>query len=244
MKKLLILFLLSSAALVSKAQEVDFTMKMPLNKPFKSVTTMKMDIDGEQSMIMDIVMKSTVNVSKYEDLNYTFENTTDAIKVDMDAGMMTISYDSETPSDDPMAAMMAAQFEKMIGKKMTMITNNKGKMITMEGVEGADNAFENFAMTTTYPDKPVKPGDTWTSESTNKGIKTKAVNKYVGKTAEGYQVETTGEMFNESETKIGTMNSTYIADPETLFTKTANMKMEMEVEGSKVISDISLTVLK
>ncbi|MGX1641692.1 MULTISPECIES: DUF6263 family protein [Sphingobacterium] len=244
MKKLLILFLLTSAALVTKAQEVDFTMKMPLNKPFKSVTNMKMDIEGEQSMIMDMVMKSTINVSKYESPNYTMENTTDAIKVDMDAGMMTISYDSEKPSDDPTAAIMAAQFEKLLGKKMTIITSDKGKMISMEGVEGTDSSFENFAMTTTYPDKPVKPGDTWTSESTNKGIKTKAINKYVGKTAEGYQVETTGEMFNDSDTKIGTMSSTYIADTETLFTKSATIKMQMDVEGQKVTSDITMTVLK
>src|SRR5690606_26492951 len=136
MKKLFVLFLLSSATLSIKAQEVDFKMKLPLNQPYKSSVTMKMDVDGQQSMIMDMATKSTITATKLEGVNYTFENTVDAVKVDMDAGMMTVSYDSENPSEDPTSAMMGAQFEKMIGKKMIMVTSDKGKLISSEGIEG------------------------------------------------------------------------------------------------------------
>ena len=88
MKKLIILFLLASAAIKTQAQEVDFKMNLPLNQPWNAVTTMKMDIDGEQAMIMDIVTKSTITATTLEANNYTLENVTDAVKMDMDAGMM------------------------------------------------------------------------------------------------------------------------------------------------------------
>lgn len=219
-------------------------MKLPLNQPFKSAVTMKMDIDGEQSMIMDMATKSTITATKLEASNYTFENVTDAIKVDMDAGMMTVSYDSENPSEDPTSAMIGAQFEKMIGKKMIMVTSDKGKLISSEGIEGMENAFDNMGMTATYPDKPVKPGDTWSSEVEAKGVKTSANNKFIGKNADGYQVEAIGEMKDESGTKIGNFNANYTVDPETFFTKTANIKMEMEVQGQKIITEMVMNVTK
>ena len=244
MKKLFVLFLLSSATLSIKAQEVDFKMKLPLNQPYKSSVTRKMDVDGQQSMIMDMATKSTITATKLEGVNYTFENTVDAVKVDMDAGMMTVSYDSENPSEDPTSAMMGAQFEKMIGKKMIMVTSDKGKLISSEGIEGIENAFDNMGMTATYPDKAVKPGDTWPSEVETNGIKTQATNKFVGKTDEGYQVESVGEMKDTSDTKIGNFSATYIVDPQTFFTKSANIKMDVEVEGQKVVTDMVMTVTK
>ena len=50
---------------------------------------------------------------------------TDAVKMDMDAGMMTMSYDSENPSDHPMSAMLGAQMENLIGKTITLVTSDE-----------------------------------------------------------------------------------------------------------------------
>lgn len=246
MKKLFVLFMFSTAVICTKAQEVNFKLKMPLNQPLKSVVTMKMDMEGEQSMIMDMVTKSTIAATKFENQNYTFENITDAIKMDMDAGVMTMSYDSEKPTEDPMAEMLAAQMKPLIGKKITMILDEKGKMIetNTDEIEGSENPYENMGMTATYPDKPVKVGDTWTSEAENKGMKTKLTNKYVAKTADGHVVETAGDLFNEKEEKIGTMKSTYTVDPETFFTKTATVNMEMDAEGQKVKMNMQMDIQK
>jgi len=244
MKKLFVLFLLSSAAFVSKAQEVDFKIKLPLNQPYKAVTTIKMDMDGEQSMIMDMVMKSTITATKFENSNYTMENVTNAVKMDMDAGMMTMSYDSENPSDDPTSEMLGAQMGKVIGQKITMINSERGKVVSSETPEGIENAFDNMGMTASYPEKPVKPGDTWPVETTQKGIKTVANSKYIGKNAEGHQIETVGELFDEEDNKIGTFTSNYIIDPETFFSKSGTMKMNMDLEGQKIVTDLTMTVTK
>ena len=117
MKKILLLFVLSAAALSSKAQQVNFKINVPLNSAYQSVTTMKTDLDGAQSMIMDMVVKNTLTNTKQEGGNFTFQSITNAVKVDMDAGMMTMSYDSENPSDDQMSKMLAGEMDKLIGKR-------------------------------------------------------------------------------------------------------------------------------
>lgn len=246
MKNLIFLFLLTAAGLTTQAQEVDFKMDLPLNQPWKAVTTMKMDIDGEQAMIMDIVTKSTITATALEANNYTLENVTDAVKMDMDAGMMTMSYDSENPTDDPMSAMLGAQMENLIGKTITLVTSDKGELISSsadeEDGEDLNNGFENMAMTAVYPDSPVKPGDTWNTENSANGMTTNAVNKFVGSDQEGHQLETTGELFDGDNNPIGTVNGTYTVDPKTFYTKQANLKMEMEVEGQKIITDVLMTI--
>lgn len=207
---------------------------------------MKMDIDGEQAMIMDIVTKSTITATALEANNYTLENVTDAVKMDMDAGMMTMSYDSENPTDDPMSAMLGAQMENLIGKTITLVTSDKGELISSsaneEDREELNNGFENMAMTAVYPDSPVKPGDTWNTENSANGMTTNAVNKFVGSDQEGHQLETTGELFDGDNNPIGTVNGTYTVDPKTFYTKQANLKMEMEVEGQKIITDVLMTI--
>lgn len=245
MKKLFLLFIVAAATTTLQAQEVDFKLNLPLNEPWKAVTTMKMDIDGEQAMIMDIVTKSTVTATALDAKNYTFENVTNAVKMDMDAGMMTMSYDSENPSDDPMSAMLGAQMEELIGKTVTLVTSERGKLISSSDEEeenDMNNGFESLAMTAIYPDNPIKPGDTWTTENSANGMTTKAVNKFVGSNQEGHQLETSGELYDGDDNQIGTVNGTYTVDPETFFTRNADLKMEMEVEGQKIITDVQMTI--
>ena len=247
MKKLFILFLLTAATIQSQAQEVDFKLNVPLNEAMRAVTTMKMDIDGEQPMIMDIVTKSTITTTAHEGSNYTFANVTDAVKMDMDAGMMTMSWDSENPSDDPMSAMLGSQMENLIGQTITIVTSDKGKLISTSADDeenSMNSGFENLAMTATYPDKPVKPGDSWDTESTTNGMTTKATNTFIGSNDQGHELETSGELFDDEDNKVGTITGTYTIDPETHYTTIATLKMELEVEGQKIVSDVQLTVEK
>ena len=247
MKKLFILFLLTAATIQSQAQEVDFKLNVPLNEAMRAVTTMKMDIDGEQPMIMDIVTKSTITTTAHEGSNYTFANVTDAVKMDMDAGMMTMSWDSENPSDDPMSAMLGSQMENLIGQTITIVTSDKGKLISTSADDeenSMNSGFENLAMTATYPAKPVIPGDSWDTESTANGMTTKATNTFIGSNDQGHELETSGELFDDEDNKVGTITGTYTIDPETHYTKIATLKMELEVEGQKIVSDVQLTVEK
>ena len=246
MKKLLVLFLLSSAAFYTKAQQVEFKINVPLNKPFKQTTVMKTDVEGEQSIIMDMNMKNTVTGVKKDGVNFVFESVTDAIKMDMDAGMMTMSYDSENPSEDPMTKMLGAEMEKLIGKKMVMTITEKGKLVDVAMPDGVDTpagqSMESMGMTASYPDHAVNPGDTWNSEIDSKQTKIKALNKYIGKDAEGYIIESTGDVFTPSDEKIGSFTSKYVLDEKTHYTKGANMKMDMNAQGQKVVLEMNISV--
>jgi hypothetical protein len=51
-------------------------------------------------------------------------------------------------------------------------------------------------------------------------------------------------MKGEGDAKIGNFNANYIVDPVTFFTKSATIKMDMEVEGQKVSTDMIMSVTK
>lgn len=242
MKKLLILFLLTAGTLSSNAQSIEFKYNIPLNKVYKTITTMKMDVDGTQSMVMDIITKGTMTATKLEKDLYTLESVATAIKIDMDMGIATGSYDSENPSDDEMSQALGAQMGNVIGKKITIVQNNKGKIIPdttkSEDPSGFTDAFKNIGMTNIFPDKPVKPGDTWESEVNNDKQKFKLVNKYVEKTSEGHHIQSTGEILNDTSEKTGTFTADYVLDPKTHFTISSNIKLDLEVEGQKVKTDM------
>lgn len=246
MKKLLVFFLLSSAAYYTQAQEVEFKINVPLNKAYQQISVIKTDVEGEQSLIMDMNIKGTISGTKKEAGNYFFESITDAIKMDMDAGMMTMSYDSENPSDDEMSKMLGSELSKLVGKKTLMTMSDKGKLIKLEMPEGiseqAAGSMESMGMTASYPDRAVKPGDTWDSEATTDQVIVKSSNKYIEKNADGYIIESTGDVLSLDGQKVGTFVSSYTLDADTHFTKKAIMKMNMNAEGQKVSMDYNITI--
>jgi len=248
MKKLLILFLMTCTAAASYAQSVDFKLNLPLNKPYKMVMVMKMDMDGAQSVIMDMNTKSTITFTKLEDRNYTQETVNDAIKMDMDAGMVTMSYDSENPTDDPMSQMLASEMDKLVGKKITVVMSDKGALISSDASDEDEtnaNPLGDMAITASFPDHPVKPGDTWESEVDVKNEMTiKSTNKYVSKTAEGHLIESSGEMFNKENESMGTLTGQSIVHPKTFFTQSATMKMEMLVQGQSIKMDMQMNIVE
>ena len=246
MKKLLFLLLIACTATSSYAQSVDFKLNLPLNKPYKMATIMKMDMDGAQSIIMDMNTKSTITFTKKEGSNYTQETVNDAIKMDMDAGMMTMSYDSENPTDDPTSKMFGAEMDKVIGKKITVVMNDKGQLISTDSeVDEQTNAnpLGDMAMTASFPEHPIKPGDSWESEVDVKDQMTiKSTNKFISKTAEGYLIESVGELFDKENESIGNLTSTSVLNPKTFFTQSATMNMEMTVQGQVIKLDLQMNL--
>ena len=80
---------------VSAQEAVNFKLNPEIGKPIQMNMLMKTDIDGPQSVIMDMKIKMETLPAKKENENFIFENVIKAIKADIDAGMMTVSYNSE-----------------------------------------------------------------------------------------------------------------------------------------------------
>ena len=119
------------------------------------------------------------------------------IVMNINTGGMNINYDSDKPLDtaDVMSATFAKTLGNMKGSEFVFIMNGKGEVGSVTGMNemwqrmssGEDNSMsngmgnpfneENFkqnmqAAFGSYPDKPVKPGDSWTktTTTTNAGI--------------------------------------------------------------------------
>jgi hypothetical protein len=123
--------------------------------------------------------------------------TISKIVMNINTGGMNMNYDSDKPMDtaDVMSATFAKTLGNMKGAQFGFTMNGKGEIGSVTGINeivqhmssGDDNSMgsemgnpfneENFkqnmqAAFGSYPDKPVKPGDSWkkTTTTTNAGI--------------------------------------------------------------------------
>src|SRR5690606_30820324 len=136
-----------------------------IGKPIQMNMLMKTDIDGPQSVIMDMNMKMEMLPAKKEKENFIFENVIKAIKADIDAGMMTVNYNSEEESTDETAKILDEQLYKIIDQTFSSSIYEKGKTIDIDlpasfAPQGLDaSSFSN--MSPSFPQKAVPLGESW-----------------------------------------------------------------------------------
>lgn len=233
------------------AQEpIDFKINPEIGKPLRFDMLMKTDVDGSQSVIMDMNMKMEVLPVKKEDENFTMENVIKAVKVDLNAGMMTVSYDSETESDDETAKMLGAEFSKIIDQKITTTVSEKGKTEDIDvpgsfSAQGFDpSTFSNISPS--FPEKAVKPGESWnsTTEMDEHPLisEMKMTSTYREENVDGYIIDVKGTIMDNSDNEIGTISGDYTLDKKTLFTKSSAIKTTIEAQGAKIVSDVEMNM--
>lgn len=228
---------------------VDFKLNPEIGKPLNIDMIVKTDIDGPQSIIMDMNMKMTMTPTKNENEQFTIESVTNGIKVDVDAGMMTMTYNSAEEPKDEMSKMLAEQFSKIIGQTITIVLTPKGKPVQVllpDGLaEGIDKtAFSNIS--TPLPEEPVSPGSTWqsTAEMENNPFisKTETTSTFREETTDGFVIDVTGKLLDKTANEIGTLAGSYTLDKQTLFTKSSQIKTSIEAQGAKIVSDVTMNV--
>ncbi|WDF68795.1 DUF6263 family protein [Sphingobacterium oryzagri] len=249
MKKYFITGVAICIGFVSFAQKaVDFKLNPEIGKPIHIDMLVKTDVDGPQSVIMDMTMNMLMTPTEKQDENFKIESVTKTIKVNVDAGMMTMSYDSEKEAEDEMSKMLASQFSKIIDQTITIILTPKGKPVDVvlpEGLaQGMDKAaFSNIS--TPLPDAPVAVGATWenTAEMGNNPLisKTETTSTFKAENADGYVIDVIGKMLDDSANEVGSISGTYTLDKKTLFTKSGQIKTAIEAQGAKIVSDVTIT---
>ncbi|MBD1421122.1 DUF6263 family protein [Sphingobacterium chuzhouense] len=251
MKRLFITGLALCIGFLTFAQEtVDFRLNPEIGKPLQLKMLMKTDVDGPQSVIMDMNMKMELLPAKKENENFTLENVIKAIKADIDAGMMTISYNSEEEATDETTKMLGQQFSKIIDQKISSVVTEKGKTIDIDlppsfAAQGFDaSSFSN--MSPSFPDKAVAPGESWenTAEIADNPLfsKIEMTSTFREESADGYIIDIVGKMLQETGGEIGIMSGSYTLDKQTHFTKSSSIKTTIEAQGAKIISDVEMTV--
>lgn len=247
MKKFLSTLVFSAAILWnSQAQDkVTFRLNPEQGKTIPMEMIMKTDIVGAQNIIMDMTMKMNMTATQVADTAITFESKYTAIKTDVDAGLMTISYDSSKEPANEMEQMVASQFKSILENSLTIVMDKQANVVQMDFPNVNDQVFDKSSMqsmSVALPEKAIAIGETWetSTEMDKLGASVTMKNTLVEKNAEGYKIDVNGVIKSAEGADIGTITGVYILDPKTHFTKSSNMSTSIEMQGNKIVTSVVL----
>ena len=220
-------------------QKVLFKLAPENNKPIKYEMINKMDIDGPQTLIMDMIMHMDLTYVETGDTSINVSGKYSYAKVDLDAGMMTASYDSSKEPTTDMEKMFAQQFKPLLENTLTYSMNKFGKINDVDFPNVSDQLFDKSSVNSfgvTYPTNPIAVGDSWTSENTMEQMGVKAKGKYtlVEKTAAGYKIDSDVILEDASGTSVGTSKGHFIVHPKSFITVSSSTVTSIEMQGASI----------
>lgn len=244
------LFIASAVLLSAQAQEkVTFKLNPEKGKVVPLQMIMKSDIEGAQSMIMDMTMKMNMVATDISATSIKYEAKYTQLKTDVNVGMMTISYDSSKEPSNQLEETMATQLKPLLENTLTITMDRNAKVTDMDFPNVPDQAFDRSSiqgMSVAFPDRPLAVGDSWMSEITLPQLNAKGQTKntFTEKNSEGYKISIAGTYTNDTGKEIGTMSGYYILDPKTFFTKSSIVNTSIEMQGNKITSSVELKEIK
>lgn len=155
---------------------IELKFNIPNGSKFMYSTSLKQKVQMMgQNMTMNMVMDYLYNITGAENNNKNLSVSYDRIQMEMDApGMGLTKYDSK---DETAKDPSGGAFKNMVGKAFTMTVSPDGEIVNIDGLKdilptGAAGFDENTMKQTMqmsfnfYPDKPVKPGESWNKKTT------------------------------------------------------------------------------
>lgn len=243
----LIALILSISTILQAQEKIRFKLNPKLNEPIKYEMITKIDMSGAQDIMMDMHMDMTLTATMIKDTSIILESKYSRIKMDLDAGLMLVSYDSDAEGQSEMSQTIGAQLEPLLKNNIIIEMGLNGKVKNSKLPDGIGQAFdksnlENIAAN--FPENEIKIGDSWnTGQIVAQGsMNSEITNTFIEKTTEGYKIDFKGVILNESANEIGKMTGHYIIDPITFFTKSMVSNGEFEIEGQKIITSTEFKV--
>lgn len=245
MKKLIVLICLFTASTVfTYAQEkVTFRYNPTVGEKISYLSTMHMDVEADQSIIMDMTMKMFQNTTEKDANNvYSVVSQIESIKVDMNMGMMMVSYDSEDPDDsNPVAQQMGEQFSSFLNKDINLKIDEKAEVVDISDLEGFAGIGDLKSMfsTATFPEQAVAEGESWDMSITNEqlGMDVKYILTYVGKENGLIRVNVESNPDSEVEGAASITVAGYnLYDPATFVVIKSDITSTIEAPGATVIN--------
>lgn len=264
---------------MKKGDSFDYTMNMDM--------TMKQEMMGQQvdvstAMQMGYLFEVTGDSAGWKQVSATISK----VAMDMNAGGMQIKVDSDDPATDSTNPMgiVGKVFGAMKGGQFSFTINEKGevgavtgmkemmqRIIQNSGIDNPDMMMASFGKSfdeqqfrqnlqqsfSVYPDKPVKPGDTWkrTLNMNNNGVQMKLDNTYtlVGVNGDDAELKVASVISSDADSSsvMGMqveMNGTMDGNMHYLLesglpqqgTMDMNMNMKMTGEGMDVPMDMKM----
>lgn len=250
MKKTLSTIFISFLAFGAFAQQkVLFKLAPENNKPIKYEVINKMDVDGPQTLIMDMQMHLDLTFSEANDtlLNVTGKYT--YAKMDLDAGMMAASFDSSKEPQTDMEKAFSAQFMPLLENTLTYTMNKSGKVLDVDFPNVSEQIFDKSSinsMGVTYPAHPIAVGESWTSESGMEqlGVTAKAKYTVLEKAAEGYKIDSDVVLEDATGNSVGTVKGYFIVHPKTFVTVASSTETSLSMQGATIKSTNDLKIIQ
>lgn len=224
-----------SIASDESGEKVLIRLKPKVGDKQQTLMTMEMDAKEGKAMKMNISGKMDLEVASKEGDLFVYNMKYQSVKVNMDAGGMQFSYDSDKKDQDVMGSMVGKQFEPMLKNWITLKMTDRGvvKEISLKGVNSTKDLGDFGAISLPLPEGPVGVGDSWVSERPMEGmgvLKMKMTLKQI--TVDDVEILTDGTMVDEKGANIGTFEGSYKLDRNSGLTKDGTMNMKINTEDN------------
>ena len=236
-------------AFATQAQEkIHLKISPEIGKSLNYEMTLKTDIEGAQDIMMDMSMAMTILPTAQSDSIVTFEAKYTKVTMDVNAGIMMVSYDSSIAPEDEMGKAVAEQIKPLLENTLTLMMSRSGKIKNIDLPNVSEQAFDKSSLrgfALGYPEKPISIGDTWTSTVTEEqlGANITTTNTLVEKNAEGYKIMVNGVFLDEEKNELGKMDGYYIIDSKTHFTKSSSINSTLALQGQKIATVLELKLI-
>lgn len=246
MKKLkLSVCLFLAVALGVQAQEkVSFRYNPPIGEKMSYNTAMNMDIEGEQSMIMDMNMVMTQTAKdKGADQIFNIVSQIESIKMDMNMQMMMMSYDSENPDEsNPVAQQMGEQFGPLLKKDIHVKINDRAEVIDITDAESFAGLGDIKSMfsAASFPEQAIAEGESWTMSLPNEqlGIDLNYKLTYAGKEDGLIRVNLESVPTEEASAMAITASGFNLYDPKTFVIVKSEVTSKIDAQGTSITNKV------
>lgn len=238
------------AVVTSYAQgAIEFKLNPEIGKAQQSTIMITTDIDSPQPIIMDLHMNTSATSTKLEEGNISFETMINSVKMDMQSGMETVSYNSQEEATDETVKLVDKQFRPLIGQKISATISPKGKTLDIILPDVGENTLSSSSFANQFlqfPEHAIKPGESWTTltDVEDNPIMTKMElnNTFKEITADGYIVSYVGSFLDGEGKKRGTIEGEYLLDTKTFMPITSKAITMFEMMDTKIKSTVEVTV--
>lgn len=219
-------------------------LKPDLNNPFSQKMHMTIDVNaGAQSTMIDATMLCETTNTNATDSTLTYSSKYTEMIMAMDAGMMTINYDSKNPNANEFSKQIHEKVKPLLEHPIIAIMNLNGKIKDIEDMPDNNDLFDANMLKEAafeYPKKELKVGEQWKATTSNKSLgsieQTYTLNSI---SAEGISITSEGSITVEGQ-ETGSIKGQYLLNPKTHYLKLATIETKVKKDEVEVTSKIEI----
>lgn len=219
-------------------------LKPNLNNPFSQKVHMTVDVNaGAQSTMIDATMFCETTNTNATDSTLTYETKYKEMLLAMDAGMMTINYDSKNPEANEFSKQIHEKVKTLLETPIVAVMTLNGKIKDVKDTPDDNDLFDTNMLKEAmfeYPKKELKVGEQWKSTANNNSLGP-IEQTYTLKSisADGIAITSEGSITAEGQ-EVGFIKAQYILNPKTHYLKLATIETKVKKDEVEVTSKIEI----